>query len=166
MAVNPKSSHNRFKFLANHPAPANGVIEASAEFNVEDYKHEGTAYRTKYNAPSDVTSTIGVVYFPGWELRLDGQRQPKRISMSAIGLVNVQLPAGSHTAELKYTISPIGRTARILKLSCLGCVAVDGYPAGVPMVEKTPPKSFVFPSNRRFMIFSFYDLRFAAHPAC
>ena len=105
------------KFLANHPAPANRVIEASAEFNVEDYKHEGTAYSYKYNAPSDVTSTIGVVYFPGWELRLDGQRQPKRISMSAVGLVNVQLPAGSHTAELKYTLSPIGRTARIV--SCL-----------------------------------------------
>jgi hypothetical protein len=105
------------KFLANHPAPANRVIEASAEFNVEDYKHEGTAYSYKYNAPSDVTSTIGVVYFPGWELRLDGQRQPKRISMNAIGLVNVQLPAGSHTAELKYTISPIGRTARLV--SCL-----------------------------------------------
>jgi hypothetical protein len=105
------------KFLANHPAPANRVVEASAEFNVEDYKHEGTAYSYKYNAPSDVTSTIGVVYFPGWELRLDGQRQPKRISMSAVGLVNVQLPAGSHTAELKYTLSPIGRTARIV--SCL-----------------------------------------------
>jgi Predicted integral membrane protein len=105
------------KFLAKHPAPANRVVEASAEFNVEDYKHEGTAYLYKYNAPSDVTSTIGVVYFPGWELRLDGQRQPERISMSAVGLVNMQLPAGSHTAELKYTISPIGRTARIV--SCL-----------------------------------------------
>ena len=37
--------------------------------------------------------------------------------MSAVGLVNVQLPAGSHTAELKYTLSPIGRIARIV--SCL-----------------------------------------------
>jgi hypothetical protein len=100
------------KFLANHPAPTNRILETSAEFNVEDYKHEGTAYIYKYNAPSDVTSTIGVVYFPGWQLRLDGHRQPERLSMSAGGLVNVQLPAGSHTAELKYTLSPIGRTAR------------------------------------------------------
>ena len=37
--------------------------------------------------------------------------------MSAVGLVNMQLPAGSHTAELKYTISPIGRSARFV--SCL-----------------------------------------------
>jgi hypothetical protein len=105
------------KFLAKNPAPANRVVETSAEFNVEEYKHQGTTYSYKYNAPSDVTSTIGVVYFPGWQLRLDGQRQPDRISMSAGGLVNVQLPSGSHTAELKYTISPVGRTARII--SCL-----------------------------------------------
>ena len=105
------------KFLAEHPASENRVVEASAEFNVEDYKHDGTAYSYKYNAPSNVTSTIGVVYFPGWELRLDGQMQPERIAMSAVGLVNVQLPAGSHTAELTYTLSPIGRIARIV--SCL-----------------------------------------------
>jgi hypothetical protein len=102
------------KFLAKHPAPENRILESSAEFNVENYKHEGTTYVYKYNAPSEVTSTIGVVYFPGWELRLDGQRQPDRISMNTVGLVNVQLPAGSHSAELKYTISPMGRTARIV----------------------------------------------------
>jgi len=28
------------------------------------------------------------------------------------GLVRIQLPAGSHTAQLKYTLSPIGRIAR------------------------------------------------------
>jgi hypothetical protein len=102
------------KFLAEHPAPANRVVKASADFNVEDYKHEGTAYLYKYNAPSDVKSTIGVVYFPGWELKVDDKMQPRRISMSAAGLVNVNLPAGSHTAELKYTISPAGRAARIV----------------------------------------------------
>jgi hypothetical protein len=112
-----KSPITDLKFLANHPAPENRILETSTEFNVEGYKHTGTAYMYKYNAPADVTSTVGVVYFPGWELRVDGQRQPDRISMSASGLVNLQLPAGSHTAELKYTISPIGRTARIV--SCL-----------------------------------------------
>ena len=109
-----KSPITDLKFLANHPAPENRILETSAEFNVEDYKHTGTAYMYKYNAPADVTSTVGVAYFPGWELRVDGQRQPDRISMSAGGLVNLWLPAGSHTAELKYTISPIGQTARMI----------------------------------------------------
>ena len=100
------------KFLANNSPPANRVTSTSGEITIENYEHKGTAYIYRYTAPADVTATIAVVYFPGWELRIDGQNQANRISMSNIGVVNIQLPAGSHTAELKYTVSPIGRVAR------------------------------------------------------
>jgi len=100
------------KYLANNPAPANRLAGANGEITVQNYQHQGTAYSYTYTAPADVVATIAVVHFPGWELRIDGQRQDDKISISDSGLVNLQLPAGAHVAELKYKISPIGRTAR------------------------------------------------------
>lgn len=100
------------KFLANNPPPANRLAGSSGEITVENYEHKGTAYFYKYTAPADLVARIAVVYFPGWELRIDGHKQDDKISMSENGLVNVQLPRGTHTAELKYTLSPIGRVAR------------------------------------------------------
>lgn len=100
------------KYLASNPLPANRVMSTSGEITVDNYEHKGTAYSYRYIAPSDVTATIAVVYFPGWELRIDGKNGSDKISMNDIGLVKLELPAGSHTAELKYTLSPIGRIAR------------------------------------------------------
>jgi len=102
------------KFLYSNPPPANRLKEASGEITVENYDHKGTTYSYRYTAPSDVTATIAVVYFPEWELRIDNHRQDDKISMSANGLVSVQLPCGTHSAELKYGLSPIGRIARII----------------------------------------------------
>ena len=102
------------KYLANNPPPENRLSAATGEIIIENYEHNGTAYFYRYTAPADVIATIAVVYFPGWELTIDGQKQPNRISISDVGLVNLQLPTGSHTAELKYTISPIGRIARLI----------------------------------------------------
>jgi hypothetical protein len=100
------------KFVADNPPPANRLAAASGEITVENYEHKGTAYTYRYAAPAILTAKIAVVYFPGWELRIDGQTQSAGISMSDDGLVNVKLPGGRHSAELKYTLSPIGRTAR------------------------------------------------------
>jgi len=102
------------KYLANNPPPENRLSAATGEITIGNYEHKGTAYTYRYTAPADVTVTIAVVHFPGWELTIDRQKQPNRISISDIGLVNLQLPAGSHTAELKYTISPIGRIAQLI----------------------------------------------------
>jgi hypothetical protein len=99
------------KFLYNNPAPANRLTAISGEITVENYDHKGTAYAYRYTALSDVTAQIAVVYFPGWELRIDGQKQPDKISMSDKGLVNLNLPGGAHSAELRYGLSPIGRVA-------------------------------------------------------
>jgi uncharacterized membrane protein YfhO len=72
----------------------------------------------KYSAPTDVSAQVAVVYFPGWELRIDNQEQNDDISMEDNGLVRLKLPAGVHTAELKYGLSPIGRIAQ--KISYFG----------------------------------------------
>jgi hypothetical protein len=100
------------KFLYNNPPPENRLTSLSGEITVQNYQHKGTAYIYRYTTPADVTSEIAVIFFPGWELRIDGQKRTNGVAMNDNGLVRVELPAGSHTAELKYTLPPIGRVAR------------------------------------------------------
>ena len=104
------------KFLSNNPPPANRLTVVSGEINIENYRHEGTAYLYKYTAKNEVSAHVAVVYFPGWELRIDGKERTNDISMTGEGLVGLKLPAGAHTAELKYGLSPIGRIGRATSL--------------------------------------------------
>lgn len=100
------------KFLSNHPPPTNRLTTISGQITVQSYQHKGTAYTYRYTAPTDAKAQVAVIYFTGWELRIDGLKQDDKISMSDNGLVNVKLPAGTHTAELRYGLSPIGRIAQ------------------------------------------------------
>ena len=100
------------KFLYNNPPPDNRLTPISGEITVQNYEQKGTAYIYRYTALSDVTARIAVIFFPGWKLRIDGHKQTQRVGMDGKGLVRLQLPPGSHTAELRYTLSPIGRIAR------------------------------------------------------
>ena len=105
------------KFLYNNPPPANRLTALSGEITVHNYEQKGTAYIYRYTAPSAVTAQIAVIFFPGWELKIDGRKEPQGVQMDDKGLIRLQLPAGSHTAELKYTLSPIGKIAR--NISCV-----------------------------------------------
>lgn len=100
------------KYLYTNPPPENRLTSINGQIAVENYEHKGTAYTYRYTAPADAKTQIAVIYFPGWELAIDGQKQNDRISVGDTGLVNLNLPGGLHTAELKYGLSPIGRVAR------------------------------------------------------
>ena len=100
------------KFLYNNPPPDNRLTPISGEITVQNYEHKGTAYIYSYAAPTDVTAQIAVVYFPGWQLRIDGHRRDDKISVGDKGLLNLNLPRGNHFVELRYGLSPIGRAAR------------------------------------------------------
>ena len=100
------------KFLYDNPPPENRLTSISGDISVQNYQHKGTAFTYRYTTPTDVTAQVAVIFFPGWELRIDGQKQRDGVELDDKGLVRLQLPAGSHTAELKYTLSPIGKIAR------------------------------------------------------
>jgi hypothetical protein len=106
------------KFLSNNPPPANRLTVVSGQIVIDNYRHEGTAYLYRYTAKNEVFVHVAVISFPGWELKIDGQDRSNDISMSDEGLVALKLPAGGHTAELRYGLSPIGRVAQ--KISYLG----------------------------------------------
>jgi hypothetical protein len=108
------------EFLEKHPAPENRLTVTSGDLVSESYQHRGTSYEYTYKASTESEARMAVFYWPGWELRIDGNLQPERVKLGADGLVSVSFPAGAHNAELKYALSTPGRFGRII--SILGLV--------------------------------------------
>ena len=48
---------------------------------------------------------VNIMYFPGWQASVDGARVPLRVS-NPEGLVEVDVPAGQHTIELRMGTTP------------------------------------------------------------
>lgn len=97
--------------MKEHPAPADRLEVVSGDLRVRNFEHKGTSYRYEYTATVESTVRIHVFDFPGWELRVDGTKEPDRMEWDAEGLVRVALPAGERTAVLRYGLSSAGRFA-------------------------------------------------------
>src|SRR6185437_3273006 len=52
------------------------------------------AFAASYQAQQPATLTLGAWYFPGWQVRIDGQAAP--VAPDTSGLVRLALPAGTH----------------------------------------------------------------------
>ncbi len=52
------------------------------------------AFAASYQAQQSATLTLGAWYFPGWQVRIDGQAAP--VAPDTSGLVRLALPAGTH----------------------------------------------------------------------
>jgi hypothetical protein len=108
------------KFLADHPLPTNRLTVTSGELICDSYTHRGTIYEYSYKASVDSEACIAVFYWPGWELRIDGKPQLGNVKLGPNGLVSLNLPAGSHRAELRYNLSPEGKFARVFSSAAAG----------------------------------------------
>jgi hypothetical protein len=108
------------EFLEKHPIGENRLTVTSGDVVCENYHHRGTSYEYTYKASIDSEARVAVFYWPGWELRVDGDLQPERVKLGTDGLVSVSLPAGAHNAQLEYVLSAPGRFGRIV--SVLGLV--------------------------------------------
>lgn len=97
--------------------PANRLTTAGAGFEALAYEHRGTAYAWKYRAAQDSPAVAHLFFFPGWSLRIDGRRASERMGKHESGLIALNLPAGEHTAELKYGLSPAGRMAKLVSVT-------------------------------------------------
>ena len=119
----PKWVHGEYlnpRFLEEHPIPKNRLTVTSGDLVCDSYTHQGCLYEYSYKANVDLEARIAVFYWPGWELRIDGKPQSGNVKLGADGLVSVNLPAGSHRAELRYNLSPEGKSARIFSSAAAG----------------------------------------------
>jgi hypothetical protein len=105
------------RFLADHPIPQNRLTLVSGDMVCNSYNHRGTVYEYRYTSSAPSEARIAVFYWPGWELRIDGKLLAEGVKLGADGLVSVTLPAGEHTAELRYNLSPQGKLGRALSIA-------------------------------------------------
>ena len=71
------------------------------------------------SAPASFPLALHRFYFPGWQAIVDGQAAPVYPS-GELGLVTVEVPAGDHVVELRFSDTPLRRFANGLSLLSLG----------------------------------------------
>jgi hypothetical protein len=102
------------EFLEKNPVPENRLTVTSGDLVCETYQRRGASYKYTYNASTDSEARMALFYWPGWELSVDDKLQSNSIKRDNNGLILINLPAGTHRMELRYTLSPQGQAARVL----------------------------------------------------
>jgi hypothetical protein len=102
------------EFLETQQVPENRLLITSGDLTCQTYSHTGTSYEYTYKASTDSTARVALFYWPGWELSIDGKLQSDNVRPDDNGLILINLPGGSHRAELRYALSPEGKAARVL----------------------------------------------------
>lgn len=59
-------------------------------------------YQTQLTLAQPSKITINTIYFPGWQVKSDGQKVPISVD-NRYGLINFALPQGEHEVIIKYT---------------------------------------------------------------
>jgi hypothetical protein len=92
---------------------------------VELEKPKGTIYNLIYNSHSIKfrvlseranTLLVNTVYFPGWKFFLRGEQVPINYKNSD-GLIRLEIPAGNHLVEGKFTETPVRFWSNIISLT-------------------------------------------------
>jgi len=75
------------------------------------------------DAPAATFLRFATFYFPSWEIRLDGVPQPIYPSTN-LGLLTVDLPAGTHAVTVRWVGTSTGRVAGYLSLFTLAILII------------------------------------------
>jgi hypothetical protein len=108
------------------PAPAGdagNLHPLAATPQVRVVEEGPTLIQLQVNSPLTVTLRLPRIFFPGWQVRVDGQAALPQPS-GPWGLLSVDLPAGDHRVMARFGETPLRLFADILSLLSLAiCVA-------------------------------------------
>jgi hypothetical protein len=77
------------------------------------------------DTPAAFTAELRMLYYPGWQAYLDGQKQGVRAAPGS-GYLSLDVPAGSHSIVLRYEGTAVQHAGEWLSLSTLVLLAVIG----------------------------------------
>jgi hypothetical protein len=84
---------------------------------------------------------LNMIYFPGWQVRVDGERRPLSYD-NPHGLIEVLLSEGTHGVEVLLGPTPVRRVAAILTLlSLLAAIALPALPRLLSLRRKGPDEA-------------------------
>lgn len=90
-------------------------IETEAEVTIQEYKTHKRSFLVKTSEPAQVQ--INTVYFPGWQVKVDGQ--PVGIDYQNNGLLVFEVPAGEHQVLAKFGETTVRKIADVITLASL-----------------------------------------------
>ena len=97
------------------------VIEG--EGGIRQIKRKSNAHEFSVNASTDLRIVDNTVYFPGWQVEVDGNKAPIQFQdPNYRGLITFNVPKGMHNIEVIFGESPVRVVSNYLSL--LGLVAV------------------------------------------
>ena len=82
---------------------------------VRSLHHGAGSERVRVIAPSAVTLQFYTYYYPGWRATVDGQLTEIR-PQGPYGLITLELPAGDHDVEIRFTNTPLRTLAAMISV--------------------------------------------------
>jgi hypothetical protein len=104
--------------IAERPAyigAAARVLSGDAE--IQRQGRAPFSWSSPVNAEVASTIEMQIAWFPGWEVRVDGQ--PAHAGPAASGMLSFQVPAGAHTVDVEYGRTPLEKTAGGISIAAL-----------------------------------------------
>jgi len=97
-------------------------VEAPGEIVSSDIKP--AKYQALIRTPNEVDVKVNTIYFPGWQVDVDGTRQTIDYQ-NKHGLITFPLPKGRHEVIIKYGKTPVHLASEIMSL--LALIGTGGY---------------------------------------
>src|SRR6185369_15485367 len=91
-------------------------------------------WRGEINAQVPATIQMRIAYFPGWTVRLDGQRVEPKPS-TPTGLLTFQAPPGTHRAEVRWENTAPRTVGNAISLASLVLLLAGAWWGAAPKRE-------------------------------
>lgn len=106
------------RFMLENPESAMGVIEGAAE--IQEVSRRVNRHLYRVTAVRDSRLVENTLYFPGWEILVDGQPAPIQFQDPAYrGLMTFNLSEGNHQVEVKFKETRLRLLADLISLASL-----------------------------------------------
>ena len=80
-------------------------------------------------ASGKIRMDINTIYFPGWEVLVDGQKSPFKYAGEG-GIMRVDVPAGIHFVQARYVETRLAQVADVVSVILIVSVGVIWYSRG------------------------------------
>lgn len=106
--------------------PSESLIEViGGQVSIENLRRSSTRHVFDANVKTDGQILDNTVYFPGWQVKIDGQKIPIEFQdMNHRGLITFYIPKGNRIVEVEFKESPIRFISDILSLISIATVAI------------------------------------------
>ena len=111
----PRIARPRLSVFRQHPLH---VTVRSGDAEIANPRHTSFYWRSGINAKAVSTIEMSTAWFPGWEVRIDGEPAPAGPG-TASGLISFQVPPGVHSVQVRYGATATEKTAAGISIAAL-----------------------------------------------